>query len=70
MENQLRTVEGLKESGYDLFVSINGQAHVKVTPAQLSKAVFSVNRRDEVIVNLYRGRNGAKSATIISIPKQ
>lgn len=71
------TVKGLAEQGYDFYCILPVQkecdtttenVRIKVSAVQLSKAVLCGNRKDEVIVDCQRGRNGAKTATVISIP--
>lgn len=67
------TVKELSERGCTFLVSIQGELQddyycVQVTAKQLSKAVFRGNRRDEVIVDLQRSRNGALTALVLEIP--
>lgn len=71
------TVKSFKEQGFDFYVSINvlkeidtttEKVWVKVTPLQLSKAVYKGNTKDEVIIDAKFGRNGKKAAYIIEVP--
>lgn len=71
------TVSHLDKIGYDFYVKIpvlkeqnTTTDHVvaKISAIQLSKAVLSANRKDEIIVDCKSGRNGSKSAFIVEIP--
>lgn len=71
------TVKALKEEGYTFYFMIptlkEKETRIKGVPVivsavQLSAAVLWANRKDEVIVSLFRGRNGRKTARVIEIP--
>lgn len=65
-------VEDLHKQGYSFLVMTpygeNDATYIRVTYQALSIAVFTCNRRDEVICTLSNGRNGKKWATIKNIP--
>lgn len=71
------TVKALKEDGYTFYFmipvkkekeSLTKEVPVVVSATQLSVAVFMANRKDEIIVSVYRGRNSRKTARVIEIP--
>jgi hypothetical protein len=68
------TVGNLTKEGCDFFIPIDvvkeidtttNKVFIKVSPIQLSKAVFKANRSDELIVDIQFGRNGSKTAFVI-----
>lgn len=64
-------IEDLYKQGYSFLVMTphgkNGMVHIEVTYRALSIAVFTCNRRGEVVCKLSTGRNGKKWATIRNI---